>query len=169
MKLLQWVALALAVIGSLVAMLVAGMTTFSVIGRAFFHAPLNGDVELTTMGIGLALSLCVPWCQYHSSNIVVDFFSQFARPATQRRLDGIGSCMLALMYGLLAWRTGVAAASVRGYHETTMILELPTWWTYAALAPGLGLAAVIAVMQATRQLRGLSPLPPSMSEEPRHA
>lgn len=168
MKGLRWVALALAVFGALVAMLVAAMTTFSVIGRAFFHAPLNGDVELTTMGIGLALSLCLPWCQYHSSNIVVDFFSQHARPGTQIRLDGIGSCMLAAMYALLAWRTGVAAVAVRGYYETTMILELPTWWTYAALAPGLGLAAVIALLQAARQLRGLAPIPFPPSEEIRH-
>jgi TRAP-type C4-dicarboxylate transport system permease small subunit len=28
-----------------------------------------------------------------------------------------------------------------------MIISLPMWWAYASLAPGLALAAVIAVLQ----------------------
>jgi TRAP-type C4-dicarboxylate transport system permease small subunit len=31
-----------------------------------------------------------------------------------------------------------------------MVLSLPMWWAYAGLAPGLGLAALIALLQALR-------------------
>jgi TRAP-type C4-dicarboxylate transport system permease small subunit len=31
-----------------------------------------------------------------------------------------------------------------------MVLSLPMWWAYASLAPGLGLAALIALLQALR-------------------
>jgi TRAP-type C4-dicarboxylate transport system permease small subunit len=33
------------------------------------------------------------------------------------------------------------------------------WWAYAMLAPGLALAALIALWQAQRQLRGLADAP----------
>jgi TRAP-type C4-dicarboxylate transport system permease small subunit len=59
------------------------------------------------------------------------------------------------MCALLAWRTGVGALAVHDAQETTMILSLPMWWAYASLAPGLALAALIAIVQASRLLRGL--------------
>ena len=70
-----------------------------------------------------------------------------------RLLDGIGAVLLALMCALLAWRTGVGAIAVHQARETSMILALPMWWAYASLAPGLALAALIAVVQATKLLR----------------
>ena len=36
-----------------------------------------------------------------------------------------------------------------------MIRGLPMWWVYASLAPGLALAALIALLQAWLHLRGL--------------
>ena len=60
--------------------------------------------------------------------------------------DG-GIATLALMTGVLAWRTAAGALSVRESLETTMILGLPMWITYAVLAPGLALTAVIALVQ----------------------
>jgi len=64
-----------------------------------------------------------------------------------------------LMYVLLAWRTGVGAISVRQAGETTMILSVPMWWAYASLAPGLALAALIALIQGWRLLSGTEPAP----------
>jgi TRAP-type C4-dicarboxylate transport system permease small subunit len=37
-----------------------------------------------------------------------------------------------------------------------MILELPMWWAYASLAPGLALAALIAALQAVLLIAGRS-------------
>ena len=56
---------------------------------------------------------------------------------------------------MLAWRTSVGALAVAEAGETSMILALPMWWAYASLAPGLALAAVIALVQAARHWRGL--------------
>lgn len=107
-----------------------------------------GDVELTQFGIALCLSLCLPWAQVHRANIIVDFFTQRASAPTLRALDRVGALLLALMVGLLAWRTAVGALAVREAHEATMILDLPMWWTYALLAPGLVLTALVALVQA---------------------
>ncbi len=156
MKLLYSLSRWSALIGAAIAMLVAAMTSVSVMGRWLLKSPIQGDVELTQLGIGIALSLCVPWCQLKGSNIIVDFFTQNASESTQRKFDGLGSLLIGITLVLLAWRTGVGAMSVKESGETSMILSLPGWWIYAALAPGLALAAIISFTQAAFQFSGKS-------------
>jgi TRAP-type C4-dicarboxylate transport system permease small subunit len=140
-------------LGSAIALIVAAMTLVSVIGRAVFKSPIPGDVEMTQMGIALAISLCLPWCQLKGANIIVDFFTQKTSERGQRWLDALGCILLAAMYSLLAWRTAIGAVAVKEAGETTMIISLPMWWAYACLAPGLAIAAVIALVQAKMLMR----------------
>lgn len=141
-------------VGAGVALGVGFMTTTSVLMRAFLDMPIPGDVELTQVGIALAISLCLPVCQLRRANILVDFFTQRCTGRTRQRLDGAGCWLLVLMYGVLAWRTAVGAVAVKAAGETTMILSVPMWWAYASLAPGLALAAIIALIQGWRMLVG---------------
>jgi TRAP-type C4-dicarboxylate transport system permease small subunit len=145
---------AFGVAGAGVALCVGFMTTASVIMRALWDTPIPGDVELTQIGIALAISLCLPVCQLRRANILVDFFTERCSGRTRQVLDGLGCWLLVVMYGLLAWRTGVGAIAVRSAGETTMIISLPMWWAYASLAPGLALAALIAWLQGWRMLVG---------------
>lgn len=154
---LRWlnrVAWLFAMLGGLVASLVAAMTVVSITGRALFVKPVQGDVELTSLGVAVCISLCLPWCQLHGANIIVDFFTQRMPVRRQRWLDGIGALLLAVMVSLLAWRTAAGAFAVSEAGETTMILGLPQWWVYAFLAPGLALTAVVAVVQAALHFSG---------------
>ena len=153
--LLRRLALTFALLGAAAALAVALMTVASIAGRALWSTPIPGDVELTQFGIAWALSLSLPWCQLRGANIIVDFFTQHLRERKMRVLDGVGAVLLALMCTLLAWRTSVGALAVREAGETSMILALPMWWAYASLAPGLALAAVVALVQAARHFRGL--------------
>ena len=143
-RLAQWSALA----GALVGLLVAGVSVFSIAGRYLLSRPVVGDVEITQMGIALCISLCLPWCQLQRAHIIVDFFTQGVPQRTQWLLDAAGCVLMAVMCLLLAWRTVVGAVSVHGAFEQTMILGLPMWWAYARLAPGLLLAALVALWQA---------------------
>jgi TRAP-type C4-dicarboxylate transport system permease small subunit len=142
---ISWLA---AVAGGVIALLVGLMTVYSVAQRALITKPLTGDIELVQFGIALSISLCIGWCQLRSSNIIVDFFTQQAKPKTNRWLDGAGCILMALMYGVLSVRTLYGALAVSSAHETTPTLDLPMWWTYACLAPGLALACVVALTQA---------------------
>lgn len=151
---------AFALLGGVCMGAVALMVAWSIVGRALWARPVPGDVELTQFGIGLAISLGLPWCQLRGGHIAVDFFTQRAPPALNRRLDAAGGLLMAGMAGLLAWRTSIGALAAAGSFETTMILSLPMWWTYAVLAPGLGLAAAIALVQAAQRLAGREPMPP---------
>lgn len=140
----RWCALA----GCLCACLTALLTVASVIGRSWLARPIQGDVELTQFGIALCIALCLPWCQLQRGNIIVDFFTQAAPAPVQRGLDRLGALLLAVMLGLLAWRAGAGALAVREAGETSMILGWPMWFSYAALAPGLALSGLIALLQA---------------------
>lgn len=143
-----------AVLGGLCATLVAAMTVISVAGRAMLSMPVPGDVELTQFGVALCISLCLPWCQMHGGNIIVDFFTQRVPPRRRMLLDAVGALALAVMTALLAWRTAVGAVSIHEAGETTVIIGMPTWWTYAMLAPGLALTCLVALIQAGLQAAG---------------
>ena len=151
---LQRLAWWFAVAAGVCACAVAAMTVASIAGRALLSRPIPGDVELTQLGIALSISLCLPWCQLQRAHIIVDFFTQRMAARGIRRLDAAGGLLMALMVALLAWRTGAGAFAVQGAGEQSMILGLPMWWIYAALAPGLALAGVIALLQAGLRWRG---------------
>ena len=153
--LLRWLATTFALIGVAAALAAAVLTVASVTLRALTSRPIQGDVELTQFAIALAISLCVPWCQLQGANIIVDFFTQRLPSSRICLLDGIGALLMAIMLALLSWRTGVGAIAVYAAGETSMIRALPMWWVYASLAPGLALAAMIALFQAMLHLRGL--------------
>ncbi len=154
--LLHRLALLFALLGCAVASLTALLTVASIAGRSLFAKPVPGDVELTQFGIALAIALSLPWCQLRGGNIIVDFFTQRLRQRRIQFLDGVGTLLLALMTGVLAWRTAAGAVSVYQAGETTMILGLPMGHTYAVLAPGLALTSVIAAMQTLRHWQGRS-------------
>ena len=146
---------AFAIVGAGVSLAVAVMVMVSIAGRSLAARPIPGDVELTQFGIALCISLCLPWAQVRRANIFVDFFTQRLADGTNRRLDAAGALLLAAMCLLLAWRSGVGALAVAEAHEASMILDLPMWWVYASLVPGLTLSAAVALWQALRHWRGL--------------
>ena len=73
------------VIGAGLALLTGFMTFTSVFMRAFLQTPIPGDVELTQMGIALAISMCLPWCQTQRGHILVDFFTQKSSAQSLRK------------------------------------------------------------------------------------
>jgi TRAP-type C4-dicarboxylate transport system permease small subunit len=70
------------------------------------------------------------------------------RKRWQRRLDALGSVLFAGVIALVAWRTGVGAASLKSAGETTMLLGFPLWIGYAAMTPGLALTSAAALYSA---------------------
>ncbi len=156
-SLLRALVTAFALLGAALALAVAAMAVLSIAGRALWARPIPGDVELTQFGIGCAIALSLPWCQWRGANIIVDFFTQRLSSRGRGWLDAAGALAIALMCTLLGWRSGVAALAVREAGETSMILALPMWWLYAALVPGLGLTAMVALAQALDLARGRAP------------
>ena len=87
LSVLRRVVAVFALAGSAIALGTGVLVVTSVTLRALITRPIPGDVELTQFGVALAISLALPWCQLHGSNIIVDFFTQKLR-ARVNRLQG---------------------------------------------------------------------------------
>ena len=134
-------------------MLLAVMTVVSVIGRAVFGQPVPGDIEITQYVIAVAISAFFPYCLFSGGNLIVDFFTAKASERTRRVLDAIGALTLAFAMALFAWRTVVGTISVKNSGETSMVISMPLWWTYALMAPCFVLATLAALALAAKILR----------------
>jgi TRAP-type C4-dicarboxylate transport system permease small subunit len=142
----------LAVLGGLVALGIALMTVVSIVGREWLRQPIQGDFELTQLAMALCVACFLPWCQANKANIMVDFFTTRASPKTQGYMDALGTLLLAIMTGLLAWRTYEGGLRSLNNHETSLLLQVPLWYGYMAMVPGLALSCVIALTQTWNHL-----------------
>ena len=158
MKFLSFLAQACAVLAGIILTGVTLVTCASLIGRNTTGWTLLGDYELTAVAAGAAIALFMPWCQMRREHIIVDFFTARLPAGVNALLDRFGSLVLAVVMGLLTWRTSVGALSAHGSQTTTMMLGFPEWIVYTAMVPPLALTAVIALAQtfssATAQEHG---------------
>jgi TRAP-type C4-dicarboxylate transport system permease small subunit len=150
MRVLEILAQACALLAGLMLTGVTLMTCASLIGRNTTGWTLIGDFELTGVAAGAAIALFLPLGQLKRANIIVDFFTQRAAPATRAVLDRIGAALLAAVMALLAWRSAVGGLSAWSSQSETMLLGFPEWPVYAAIVPALALTGVIAAVQAVR-------------------
>ena len=147
MKILANLAKLCAILAGLLLIFITLMTCVSIIGRDLIGKTIVGDFELSGAAAGAAIALFMPWCQVRRGNIVVDFFTTKASPATQDLMDRIGALLLGCVMALMAWRTTVGGLNSFRTHSETQILGLPEWIIYALMVPPLALTVSIALHQ----------------------
>jgi TRAP-type C4-dicarboxylate transport system permease small subunit len=135
----------------LVAMI--GMSMTSIVGRAVFGRPLQGDTELVQFGCAIGISAFLPWCQMRRGNIIVDFFTTWLPTRVQAALDAFGALLLGTALALVAWRAGFGAQGVWASGELAMFSRVPVWIAYAAIVPPLALAALTGFYTAWESWR----------------
>jgi TRAP-type C4-dicarboxylate transport system permease small subunit len=153
-------AVVLAYLGGAIVVTIALGASVSIIGRAAFNRPIVGDFELAGIGIFIAGSLMLPYCQLVRGHLAVDFFTLKASPKTIFRLERFGDLLVALMLLLIGWRTGVGSYSIWQSGETSMLVGFPIWIAYLAAVPGVMLAGMIALVQGA----GWNPATASVDE-----
>lgn len=139
---------AFAIIGGVALVGITIMTLTSVIGRSVFSHAIQGDFELVQLACSVCVAAFLPYTQWQRANIIVDFFTTRASVRTQRRLDAFGALLVALVTGACGSRTIVGAIIEHGTGETSMLMGVPIWISYAFIAPGLLLTAVVALYGA---------------------
>lgn len=143
-------------LGAVLLAMMATMTVVSVIGRAWFDAPIEGDVEMVQLGIAVCIAACLPYAQFHKANIIVDFFTASASPRTQAHMDTMGTLLYSLVMALLAWRVTAGSYAAWSHREVSMLLSLPVWVSYAAMVPSLMLACCVGMYQTVCSHRSMS-------------
>jgi TRAP-type C4-dicarboxylate transport system permease small subunit len=124
------------------------MTCYSLIGRNFFDTALIGDFELTGVGAGAAIALFMPLCQLKKENIMVDFFTAKCSARVNDSLDRMGALLMAVIFGLLSWRCGLAAINAKETMGASMLLGFPDWIVFTSMCIPFGITALIALVQA---------------------
>ena len=150
MKVLETLAKLCAVAAGVLLIVITLMTCVSLLGRNTIGWTIVGAFELSGSAAGAAIALFMPWCQVRRGNIIVDFFTARASEATQRGLDRFGALLLALVMGLMTWRTGVGGLNAWTSQTGSMIMGFPEWIVYVGMLPPLALTALIALVQAVR-------------------
>lgn len=136
--------------GAVILFLVCFISTYSVLGRWLFSAPVLGDVELVQMGAAISIAACLPYAQMRNAHIVVDFFTIKAPLKVRRFLDIIAALLLSVCSVILAWRSTIGGLDTYEYMESSMILGWPLWWSFVTLGPGFMLLSITSLYSAWR-------------------
>ena len=150
MKWLELLARACAIAAGVLLTVITLMTCVSLIGRNTTGWTIVGDFELSGSAAGAAIALFLPWCQVRRGNIIVDFFTAKASAGTNAALDRAGALLLALVMGLLAWRSAIGGWNAWTSKAGSMMLGFPEWIVYIGIVPPLALTAAIGLVQALR-------------------
>ena len=185
-RLIYFLARFTAVIGGLVLMALVLMTTASIIGRTvnkmlhstFFQEQLtglsqrlidlgvgeiNGNYEVLEAGVAFAIFSFLPVCQYYGAHASVDVFTSFLPRSANRWIIAFWEIVLAAVILLVIWRLYEGMQRYLGNGETTLFLQFPVWWAYAASFASGVIACVVAVYCAVIRVieaaRGIDILP----------
>jgi TRAP-type C4-dicarboxylate transport system permease small subunit len=139
--------------GGVVLIAITVMSALSICGRALLGKPITGDFELVQLACAVCVAAFLPYAQLQRANIIVDFFTANASRKVRGRLDAIGALLVALVTGLVGWRTAVGATVVYTNGETSMLMGVPIWLSYAMMAPGFMLTAAVSVYAAWEHWR----------------
>ena len=142
-----------AAIGCLTLIAMATVTMVSVLGRALFSQPIQGDVELVQLGCAVVVASFLPYTQFRHGNIIVDFFTTGLAPHRQSALDGMGTLLYAAMMALVCWRVGAGGVQAYFNQETSALMAIPIWIPYVLMLPGLALGAMLGCVQTLDHFR----------------
>lgn len=140
------VCVATAGLGGLLLFAAAVMVTASVVMRMLGLGGIRGDFEAVELVCAACASLFLPLCQYNKGHVMVDLFTLWMPARAQRRLDGVWTLLFAAFWAVLCWRLCLGLAEMHDYGDRTMLLRVPVWLVYVPAILGVGLTAVIALL-----------------------
>lgn len=123
------------------------MSVVSIVGRALWARPIRGDFELVEIGIAVAGSLFLAYCQLTAGNIFVDIFTVRASDRSKALMDKFGALLMGAMFAVVGWRAAVGMVEIRHSGETSMLMGFPIWVGYVCVLPGIALATITAFAQ----------------------
>ncbi len=125
----------MALAGGVVLTALAVMSVVSIVGRAFTRfglGPIPGDFELIEAGCAVAVFAFLPWCQFRQGHVTVDLLANYLPPTLWAMLAVIGNTAMSVIALIVGWQLWLGFLDKLAYHETSMILQMPIWWGYAA-------------------------------------
>jgi TRAP-type C4-dicarboxylate transport system permease small subunit len=134
-RLIGGLAKMMALAGGVVLAALALMSVVSIVGRAFSKlglGPVPGDFELIEAGCAVAIFAFLPWCQFRQSNVTVDLLADHLPRGLWATLSVIGNAAMSAIALIIGWQLWLGFLDKLAYGETSMILQMPVWWGFAA-------------------------------------
>ena len=143
----------LAALSGLVLFVLMCLVTYSVFCRYVLNDPILGDQELVEIGMSLVVMLAIPFTTLSGAHIRVDILDRrigdLGRFAGDLLARGLGAYVLFL----LIQKTWDKAWDAHKWGDVTNMVEIPVWIAYGAITLGMGLYAVVLIVQMALQLR----------------
>ncbi|MDF3416264.1 TRAP transporter small permease [Sulfitobacter sp. M57] len=106
---------------------------------------INGNYEVLEAGVAFAIFSFLPICQFYGAHATVDIFTSMMSRGVNRWIAAFWEVVLAAAILLVIWRLYEGMLRYLGNGETTLFLQFPVWWAYAASFGAGVVACIVAV------------------------
>lgn len=174
-RLIQSLARLTALAGGIVLLGLIVLTTLSILGRSiskFFHldffdttlasfadgvlalgvGEINGSYELLEAGVAFAIFSFLPICQFYGAHATVDIFTSFLPRRANRWIAAFWEVVLAAVIILIVLQLYGGMERYIRNGQTTLFLQFPVWWAYAASFAAGVVACITAIYCALVRL-----------------
>lgn len=161
---IRWLARASALMGGLVLVALVVLMTTSIAMRSLNLGEINGAYEILEAGVGFAIFAFFPICQFYGAHATVDVFTSGLPLRFNRVLNAFWEIVLTITFIFVTFRLFAGMERYLGNGETTLFLQFPVWWGYAASMIGATAASITGVYCAIARVRecaGGEPILPS--------
>ncbi len=142
-----------ALIGGVVLVAIMFLVSWSVFTRYVLNAPILGDQELVEIGMSLVVMMAMPFATLSGAHIRVDVLDNKLGVAGRFVGDLLSRGIGAYVLILLIQKTWDKALDAYEYNDVTNMIEIPVWIAYGAISIGMGLFALVLILQLFNQLR----------------
>lgn len=146
-RLVAGLARVVAIAGGLALVATIVLIVASVTGRALIWAglgPIAGDYEIVEAATGFAVFAFLPWAHFVRGHAVVAIFTDQAGPRFNAWLLVFCDALMLAAALFITWRHALGTMDKFAYGETTLLLRMPLWWSYAAGLIGLVTLVIVA-------------------------
>lgn len=150
-----FLARALALVGFSGLLLLALMTTFDVLLRWLFKAPLQGVNDVSSVVMAVVIAACIPANLAMKQNIRVEVFGAVGGQMVQKLLEVLSSVLTLVFILLIAWQFVPFAASLKTGGDRTWVLGWPVWPWWSVATVMMWLAAFVQAMVLVLDLADL--------------
>ncbi|KPQ07810.1 MAG: Tripartite ATP-independent periplasmic transporter, DctQ component [Rhodobacteraceae bacterium HLUCCA12] len=151
----------LAIVGGIVLTGVTLTAVASIIGRALSRidmalleqlGPIPGDFEIVSIGAGVSIFFFMAWAQFNRGHVTVDIFVSVLGERGMAAISALMNLVLTIAVIVLAQQLGNGLEDKRRYGETSLILQIPLWYSYVGGMIGLYSFALVSAYTVWRSL-----------------
>ena len=137
-----------------VLMLMMIVTFIDVAGRYLFLAPLPGAFEMTEIMMAMLIFAGLPLVSRANQHVTVNLIIGLLSPKIRYFQRLITQIIMALVFGVMAWRMWIKAAEMLVQGDETAYLLIPIAPVAFFMTILLGVSSLIVAIQFARIIRG---------------